>query len=356
MSRAAVAQVPDAPPVESFLPRLTAMDGLRGLAAFSVFIWHAWAAFPGRQPNLLDWLVDGDAAVDLFFVLSGFVLALPYTGKRSDQRLSYPAFLIRRVFRLYPAYLASISLALAAKQFMTSSVFGYGIVKPGAVSHSQILRAVLMVAPGIPVDRIEPVIWSLILEMRVSIVFPFFIYAMRRLRPQMQWFAWGGAAVIGCFVPLITYPAFFLLGIAIASNLESLKSLAAGLPAAVKAACWVSALWLFHGAHVLTEVRLQRDTVVSVAVALLIVLTCATPAASRVLSTAPMRFLGDVSYSFYLVHQPLLFLFISLFLPYGIWLCMAGGLLLSWLVAWLMFHYLEMPLHQFGRRISKRFA
>src|SRR5262249_7776852 len=66
--------------------RFAGLDGLRGLAAFSVFLGHTVRLIPG--PRLSDRLMesplrvlwDGTAAVDLFFVLSGFVLSLPFVG------------------------------------------------------------------------------------------------------------------------------------------------------------------------------------------------------------------------------------------------------------------------------------
>ena len=53
---------------------------------------------------------SGDAAVILFFILSGFVLALPFLGARAP---SYPGFLAKRVCRIYLPYLAAVALAIA---------------------------------------------------------------------------------------------------------------------------------------------------------------------------------------------------------------------------------------------------
>ena len=94
-----------------------ALDGLRGLAAFSVFLSHAQGMIPATalmetlrsSPARILW--DGAAAVSLFFVLSGFVLALPFIGPIA-KRLDVADFLVRRVFRIYPAYLVAIGLSL----------------------------------------------------------------------------------------------------------------------------------------------------------------------------------------------------------------------------------------------------
>ena len=99
--------------------RYTELDGLRGLAAFSVFLSHAIGllyetnAIKALQSSPFRIFWDGAAAVDLFFVLSGLVLALPYVtdGKNPP----YVQFCIRRMFRLYPAFLVALCVSLALR-------------------------------------------------------------------------------------------------------------------------------------------------------------------------------------------------------------------------------------------------
>lgn len=76
--------------------RFTALDGLRGVAALVVVVWHAGATrlIPG-----------GYLAVDLFFVLSGFVLSYAFEGREGWGR-----FMFARLKRLYPLYIAGIAL------------------------------------------------------------------------------------------------------------------------------------------------------------------------------------------------------------------------------------------------------
>jgi peptidoglycan/LPS O-acetylase OafA/YrhL len=353
MRQTAAAQLPLALAVSVPRKRLTEMDGLRGLAALSVFVFHALD--PDQlhyHPLLVGWLADGAAAVDLFFVLSGLVLALPYVPANTDGALNYCGFAVKRVFRIYPAYLVAMALSLAAKYAYSDMVFQYQFVEKAPLHFSELVRFVLLIVQGIPIKKLNPVVWSLIVEMRVSLVFPLIIYGMRRLGSRGQFFAWAAAAGIGLFVPPIGYMSFFILGAAVAFNMEALKSLVRKSPAIVRIGCWLSALWLYHGVQMITHVRIQRDTIVSIAVAMLIVLISVTPAVQRCLSTGALRFLGDVSYSFYLVHAPILLVTLSL-LPSGPGAFIAA-LLVSWVVAWVIFHIVEMPMHQFGRRLATR--
>src|SRR5208282_647946 len=89
---------------QSGVQRLSELDALRGIAALSVVLWHFFCAtytVPGVRP--IYWIARGDGAVVLFFLLSGFVLSLPFFRA---QKPAYLSFIIRRVCRIYLPYLA----------------------------------------------------------------------------------------------------------------------------------------------------------------------------------------------------------------------------------------------------------
>jgi peptidoglycan/LPS O-acetylase OafA/YrhL len=87
--------------------QFVALDGLRGVAALAVLFCHAkdlpvWKLLPGAA-----------LAVDLFFVLSGFVLAHAYED-RLRSGMSAPEFMLRRYIRLWPLYAVASAIGLAA--------------------------------------------------------------------------------------------------------------------------------------------------------------------------------------------------------------------------------------------------
>ncbi|MBB2200786.1 acyltransferase family protein [Gluconacetobacter tumulisoli] len=83
------------------------LDGLRGLAAAAVVLVHIHIIFPAA------WFPPGGyLAVDLFFVLSGFVLAEAYSA-RLDAGLPFAAFMRKRVVRLWPLYALGLSIGAA---------------------------------------------------------------------------------------------------------------------------------------------------------------------------------------------------------------------------------------------------
>ena len=104
-------------------PRYTSLDGLRGVAAIAVMLFHAVpAAMPG-----------GYLAVDFFFCLSGFVIALAY-GRRLDEGLTFETFVRLRLVRLYPMMFVGGVLGIAlhggnpnilllVPDFMSTSLF-----------------------------------------------------------------------------------------------------------------------------------------------------------------------------------------------------------------------------------------
>src|SRR2546423_13953147 len=100
-------------PRPEVLPALTVM---RGLAAWWVVLYH----FRDEVPKVLfgDTLYSvishGDLAVDFFFELSGFVIALRYADQFSRPNwVGYKEFLIARLARLYPAYISVLVLFIA---------------------------------------------------------------------------------------------------------------------------------------------------------------------------------------------------------------------------------------------------
>src|SRR5690348_11629593 len=88
-----------------FLPALTAM---RGLAAWWVVLYQFRDEVPSALfgITLYSIISHGDLAVDFFFHLSGFVIALRYASRFSRLNwAAYKEFLIARVARVYPLYL-----------------------------------------------------------------------------------------------------------------------------------------------------------------------------------------------------------------------------------------------------------
>ncbi|MGW8782867.1 acyltransferase family protein [Streptomyces sp. NPDC055796] len=141
--------------------RLRALDGLRLLAALMVAgyhyggrggqISHAWGASPRQLfPAAAPWLAYGCLGVQVFFVISGFVICLSAEGR------SVRAFAASRAARLYPAYwVALVLVAVGAR----------------AVPPSDFLVNLTMLQQPLGADRVLGVCWTLWAELRFYVLF-----------------------------------------------------------------------------------------------------------------------------------------------------------------------------------------
>jgi len=107
--------------------RFEALDGLRGLAAIAVMLFHY------GEHNGLHWLPSAWVAVDLFFVLSGFVIAHSYAA-RLRAGMSLGDFMAVRWLRLGPLYLVGLALGAAALAVTMSLGRAGHVTAPEALS------------------------------------------------------------------------------------------------------------------------------------------------------------------------------------------------------------------------------
>ena len=86
------------------------LDALRGLMSLWVVLGHALHAvgFPGGDPLWVKPFLANGLAVDVFIILSGFVV----TRLLDEKRESYGVYITRRFFRLFPAYVACLLLSV----------------------------------------------------------------------------------------------------------------------------------------------------------------------------------------------------------------------------------------------------
>ncbi|MCE0491416.1 acyltransferase [Pantoea sp. Mb-10] len=83
--------------------KIKSMQALRGIACLAVVAFHNRSALAEQFPSLAQWLVKGVVGVDLFFILSGFVITLSVSRMGSGFAAAAD-FLRRRALRLLPAY------------------------------------------------------------------------------------------------------------------------------------------------------------------------------------------------------------------------------------------------------------
>jgi peptidoglycan/LPS O-acetylase OafA/YrhL len=103
------------PPKNLNFGRITEFEGLRALLAWWVFVGHA-LVFSGfttssSLPIFVSWLLENGYAVDVFIILSGFVIFLLLD---TNLNKSYAQFMIERFFRIYPIYIIALLFGIAS--------------------------------------------------------------------------------------------------------------------------------------------------------------------------------------------------------------------------------------------------
>jgi len=161
--------------------RYDVLDGLRGVAAISVMLFHyTQDSFPRNT----------DMAVDLFFILSGFVIAHSY-GSRLQNSMSVLDYTGRRLIRLYPMYIAGIIIGIPVLFLVTKA--GLANYSPKSILGNIFLncfflpdfngRTVLELNGTThftgELFPLNPPSWSLFFELVASLTFPF-LFKLKR--------------------------------------------------------------------------------------------------------------------------------------------------------------------------------
>jgi peptidoglycan/LPS O-acetylase OafA/YrhL len=293
---------------------LPQLDSVRGLAAFVVFVVHfagGYGPFLFRlRKTPLSIFVDAEAAVSMFFVLSGFVLSL-----NSFQHMSLSGFYVKRFFRINVPFFAVLCVSLALLQIAgpsqesapPASRWLMDLWRTGRdTSLQELVQQAALLVPQVR-QTLVPQAWTLVIELKMSLLVPFLILMTAR---SSWWLLAFSAAFIGIFDGTI-YLVHFAVGIALARHHSRLATLSRRLPLAAKAAILAVGLLLMTLQHPFLELQQglsSRANLGWMAIgcgAWLFVLS-GSAWADRVLCLPALRFLGRVSYSFFILHVTVL--------------------------------------------------
>lgn len=336
--------------------RLRALDGMRLIAALAVCGYHyagrggditrAWGASPHKLfPSLSGPLSYGCLGVQLFFVISGFVICMSGWGRTPM------AFAASRAARLFPAYWVAIALVTA--------VFALPWVALHPVSPSDLLTNLTMLQMPVGAKRVLGVCWTLWAEIRFYLLFAVCVLWRGATRRRVLAFCtlWTAGAVFAdgshdAFLRLVLMPEyapFFVGGIGL-YLVYRFGHDATGW--AVVAAGWLlgqhyAVLALVQPAHAAAfHHRTQAAVIALVTLAFAgVAAVTLTPIARvewRWLTTA-----GALTYPFYLVHEHLGWAVIPALhkgvrLPAPVVLVVTACAMLA--LAWLLHRAVERPL------------
>jgi len=309
---------------------------------------------------------SGHQAVILFFVLSGFALTKMWQSSQNQ----YGTYILARVARLYFPYIASIILAFctyAVFQHFVTWTAGWMNVPSPQLASTSILGHLTMVG-AFNTAEINPPIWSIVHEMRISIVFPLVYIAVARggarslmgfvlLSILVSWAISGPIPLSPIQAELLIsvhYVTFFAFGSFIAMQQAALCGQALGASKKVRAAIWVLALVLyaypFDNPWTLSE-RMIGDLFIGVGSFLIIVLILSGKQSALLRHSS---YLGKISYSLYLNHILAVNLALLIFYQhYGSFIVWIVALPLAIAISAAMYRVTEAPSINLSRRIRR---
>jgi peptidoglycan/LPS O-acetylase OafA/YrhL len=341
--------------------QIDALTGLRGLAALWVVLFHLTLR---QHWSVLD---AGWLGVDMFFTLSGFVLTYVYADRAIFGTLrGYIGFLMTRLARIYPLHV----FALLLMGLVVVSLPG---AFPASFTGSQvrILRglaeALLLVQnwPFMSLNNWNEPAWTLSTEWLAYVLFPGFLWAANLPRTGVS------ALGIAVMLPLLYAIGLAYYGSPVENYIDDLANfrMIAGFGAgclACQASRRITALpaALTPVAFALIALAVQWPAwrVMAMVGFVLLVLVAARDQGrlGRFLSSRPLVFLGDISFSVYLLH---LILLNTLSYLLGIDATLSVGLRIMWIIgfvgltvalATLSYRFIEQPTRGIGRSWAKR--
>ena len=361
------------------MKRSVELDGVRGVAILLVLLWHYVFDLLGAEPQTaaaylraalrLTW-----SGVDLFFVLSGFLIA----GILLDNRTSsnyFGVFYIRRVCRIFPVYFLSLAvfLCLSTLEFAAAPSFAWLFSDPfPAWSYATFTQNILMGLKGTLGPNWLAVTWSLAVEEQFYLLVPLLIYFL----PRRALLGVLIAAVIAAPILRFAFPGPHAF-VNVPWRADSLLS-GAALAVLVRSPGFVSTIQAHRTAvSILFVVFVAGLAFMTLrpevgafgnafshswlagtyTVFVLIAYLNCIPVLTKTLRFPVLVWFGQLSYGIYLIHQPVMGLIRGTLQSYqvpmgalSVFAMGAAAFGVTLLAASLSFRLMERPALQFGHR------
>jgi exopolysaccharide production protein ExoZ len=331
--------------------QLARIQVLRGMAAMLVVFHHynGTAAAHGFDFHLLSGATIGHIGVDIFFVISGFIMELT-TGGPIHRKGDAMVFLVRRSIRIFPLY-----WILTVVAFLAAKILGSEINNRFTVV--EFLDSMLLL-PSTGTDGkalyVIGVAWSLTYELYFYILFA----ALLRFRSEIRLIGLAGlfilSVLMGCiyhpsqpFLHMLTDPILFefFLGVVLACLVRyglSLERLAGSALIALSIATMLSEF----DSPISDNLRVLFFGIPAAVLVYGVVLSQGLRLNTLLL---PLAYLGDISYSLYLSHFFTIAIFVriykkwSMHMPVPHWLAAIALFGMCILVAHLCYKLIENP-------------
>ena len=373
--------------------RYHSLDSLRGLASFQVLIGHCfvslpilmWLVYPDKKAHLhnlkffltyspIHFFWSATPAVMVFFVLSGFVLSLPYYGNNST-RPDYLKFFFKRIIRLYLPCLFVILLSSLLKYILynpdTISAFSDWVktIWTHPENKNEWIGRLLLRDEA---NNLNPALWTLPVEIKLSLILPIYIYLLNRLGTLWNF---GAVLLFTIIFHLLSklglkymfpefntlfYFTFFLWGTLICKYRDKICNWIDNL-----SWTWFSlflalsliiytydyTLWWLPG-KVMSILIKFHEYVSGIAAAMFMIIVLSRQA-YKVFNSKILMFLGRISFSLYLIHPIIIVSMAYLLYPYfNEYVIVLMAFLLSAPLSVIFNKYIEIPSLNFANRVA----
>ncbi|WP_147150491.1 acyltransferase family protein [Serratia plymuthica] len=356
------------------------LDGLRGMMALWVVAGHAYEAIPSMT-KLIPITLMNDFAVDVFIVLSGFVI-FNYLNKNGS---SYKTYLTQRAMRLFPIYLVVLALSISSiyfyREILTIAPFSpsteHRLYQVDTYLSNQMAHLLphLFLLQGVIPERMLPLAgttivgqaWSASVEWQFYLIAPVlfvffgkfftspktrafllagsFVLAMILLSKVLHNKAFAGGSMAAFLVGFISF--FFYRDIFPNMTIAKLKVTAflviVTILLLMKKDSVGFIIWFSTFFAVLISMKNEKRNLIT-----------------RLLDNGVMKVVGKVSYSVYMVHMLVvyftLYAFVEMEVAVGVNYLMLVPLsiLLSLLISIFTFKFIELPMMNLGKKLTQR--
>ncbi|MCU5685873.1 acyltransferase [Bacillus wiedmannii] len=318
--------------------RIKELDSIRGLAALTVVFGHFCLMLPSLPNSIkfspLRFLWAGGEAVIVFYILSGFVLSMALYHSKTN----YWGYLIKRFVRIYiPYYFWIIVTFVLFILFSPYEVVGLrdwfydrwqgSITKLDIINHFVLLNNFFT-------ENYNPVIWSLAQEMRISIVFPLLFLLFYKLNWKKTILFALSFSLISVFLNMLHigkaegfyngyadtlhFTSMFMVGMLLFKHQEKLiysyrnmKIFKKGFLIALGIILYLYSI-LIYGFSRNDTTFLLKDWGVVMGVSIFTIMVMSNLKVKILLNKSVFVYLGEISYSIYLCHFPIMMVLFKL--------------------------------------------